>query len=80
MDTASRACSSLIQTQGTGDACRVYQKAERDNVDFNFACIPESFDLTPHEDLDTKYVRALNKTGYDMAIKVYPWAGKPQGF
>lgn len=80
MDIASRAVSSLIQTQGVGDLYRVYLETERDNVDFNLAYIPENFDYPPHEDFDTEYMRALFKLGYDMALKGYPWSKTPPGF
>lgn len=80
MNIVGRAISSLIQTQGVGDLYRVYLEAERDNVDFNLAYIPESFDYPPHEDFDTEYMRALYKVGYDMAVKGYPWSKKPPGF
>ncbi len=75
----SRAISSLIQMQGRGDLFRIFALAERDQVDFNLAYIPESFN-TPHkEEFDNEYMRQVYQLGYDLAKKGYPWAKKPPG-
>lgn len=75
-----KAIASLIRTQGIGDLYRIYLNAQRDGFDFNLAFIPPTFD-TPHkEDFDTAYMRQLFRTGYDAAVKGYPWAKTPPGF
>jgi predicted acylesterase/phospholipase RssA len=75
----SRAISSLIQMQGRGDLFRIFALAERDQVDFNLAYIPESFN-TPHKEVfDNEYMRQVYQLGYDLAKKGYPWAKKPPG-
>jgi patatin-like phospholipase len=80
MTIASRAISSLIQTQGVGDLYRIYLTAQRDGFDFNLAYIPKSFTRTLEEPFETAYMNALFKVGYDMAAKSYPWVKAPPGF
>ena len=80
MSIAARAISSLIHSQGRGDLYRIYLTAKKDDVDYNLAFIPPTFN-EPHKELfDTEYMRALYKTGYDMAVGGYPWAKYPPGF
>lgn len=80
VDIAGRSISSLIQTQGIGDLYRIYLQAQRDGVDFNLAYIPASFNVPHKEEFDTEFMRALFRTGYDMAEKGYPWEKAPPGF
>ena len=49
-------------------------------MDYNLAFIPETFNKPHLEMFDTKYMRALYRTGYDMMLKGYPWAKTPPGF
>ena len=79
MSIAGRAIASLIHTQGVGDLYRIYLTAQKDDVDYNLAFIPPTFN-EPHRELfDTDYMRALYQTAYDMAVKGYPWAKYPPG-
>lgn len=80
MNIAGRAISSLIHTQGIGDLYRIYLTCQRDGVDFNLAYVPASFNAPHREEFDTEFMRALYKTGYDMAAKGYPWEKAPPGF
>ena len=43
LSIASRAVSSLIQTQGVGDVYRIYFAANRDGFDFKLTYVPENF-------------------------------------
>ncbi|MBF6024020.1 patatin-like phospholipase family protein [Lysobacter niastensis] len=74
-----RAIASLIQTQGIGDLYRIYAISQRDEVDFNLAYIPESFNAPHKEEFDTAYMRALFDVGYEQASKGYPWVKRPPG-
>ena len=49
-------------------------------MDFNLGFIPSSFKAVHKEEFDTDYMRALYSTGYDMALKGFPWAKAPPGF
>lgn len=80
MSIAGRAINSLIHSQGIGDLYRIYAIAQRDNVDFNLACIPASFHHLHLEEFDTDYMRILYETGYELAQKGYPWMKVPPGF
>jgi hypothetical protein len=80
MSIAGRAISSLIHTQGIGDLYRIYLTTKRDGVDFNLAYIPASFNAPHREEFDTEFMRALYQTGYNMAVKGYPWEKVPPGF
>jgi hypothetical protein len=77
---ATRAISSLTQTQGIGDLYRIYLTSQRDGIDYNLAFVPRTF-YTPHKaQFDPVYMRDLYKTGYDMAAAGYPWAKTPPLF
>lgn len=74
---ATRAISSLTQTQGIGDLYRIYLTSQRDGIDFNLAFVPRSFNTPHREQFDPVYMRELYKTGYEMAAAGYPWAKTP---
>jgi predicted acylesterase/phospholipase RssA len=80
MDIASRAVASMIQSQGVGDLYRIYATAQRDNVEFNLAFIPPSFNAPHKEEFDTEYMQALYDLAYNMARRGYPWTNVPPGF
>jgi hypothetical protein len=80
LSIAGRATSSLIQTQGIGDLYRIYSVAQRDNVDFNLASMPASFDVPLRYSFDPDYMNALFKVGYDLGRAGYPWAKVPPGY
>src|SRR5262245_48345013 len=80
LSIAARAISSLIQTQGVGDLYRIYLAADRDDVEFNLAHIPASFNAPRKEPFNTEYMRALFKVGYDLAVQGYPWEKTPPGY
>ena len=80
LSIASRAISSLMQTQGIGDLYRIYLTTQRDGVAFNLAFIPSSFTMRRREQFDTEYMRGLYKVGFDLARGGYPWAHAPPGY
>jgi hypothetical protein len=80
MPIATRAISALIQAQGVGDLYRIYLTTQRDDIDFNLAFIPSSFNTPRKEQFDTAYMRTLFKTGRDMAAAGFPWEKHPPGF
>jgi predicted patatin/cPLA2 family phospholipase len=77
---AGRAISSLIHTQGIGDLYTIYATTQRDGAEFNLAIIPDTFNAPHEEEFDTRYMRALFQTGYDMAAKGFPWRKVPPGY
>ena len=74
---ALRAISSLIQYQGIGDLYRIYTVARRDDVEFNLAFIPASFNTPHNTDFDTAYMRKLFDLAYGMAAAGYSWYKEP---
>ncbi|CAN7260446.1 patatin-like phospholipase family protein [Phenylobacterium sp. LjRoot219] len=80
LSIASRAISSLMQTQGVGDLYRIFLISQRDGVGFNLAYIPSSFTMRRREQFDTAYMRGLYQTGYDLARAGYPWVHTPPGY
>jgi predicted acylesterase/phospholipase RssA len=80
LSIAGRSIDSLIQNQGRGDLYRIFSLAQRDQVDFNLAFIPATFNAPHPEDFDTGFMKALFQTGYDMAAKGYPWEKAPPGY
>jgi len=77
---ARRAVSSLMQSQGVGDLFRIYLTARRDGIDYNLAFIPATFNAPRAGQFDTAYMRALFQTGYEMAVKGFPWRKTPPGY
>ena len=80
MPIATRAISSLTQTQGIGDLYRIYATTQRDGIDYNLAFIPPTFTVPHKEEFDTNYMRELYATGEKMARNGYPWQKTPPGF
>ena len=80
LSIAGRATTSMIQTQGIGDLYRIYSVSQRDDVDFNLASVPPSFNVTLQYPFDPEYMRPLFAVGYDMGKAGYPWAKVPPGF
>src|SRR5262245_8646924 len=79
LSIAGRAVSSLIQNQGVGDLYRIYATAQRDDVDFNLAYIPSTFDVTLTEPFEPHYMNELFKLGYELGSHGYDWQKTPPG-
>ena len=70
---------ALIRTQGLGDLYRIYLGAKRDDMPFYLSYIPSSFDLTPNEQFDPEYMRALFDFAYEQARDGVDWERSPPG-
>lgn len=71
---ASRTISSLIRTQGVGDAYRIYALAERDGVEVSITWItPGAVEESSEEAFDPRYMSALFDYGYQRAINGTLW-------
>lgn len=80
LSIAGRAISALIHSQGLGDLDRMFMTARRDNMDFNLAFIPASFNEVAREPFDRDYMRKLFGVGFEMAQFSYPWSKTPPGY
>ena len=80
LSIVTRSVSSLTRTQGFGDLYRIYLGAQRDDIEYNLAYIPEAFEEASREAFDREYMRKLFDLGYRLAKPGYPWAKSPPGF
>lgn len=80
LSIAGRAMTTLIQSQGIGDLFRIYALAQRDDIDFNLASIPTTFNMKLEQPFDTKYMNALFQVGYDLGKAGYRWEKVPPGY
>jgi len=77
---AGRSLSILIRNQGIGDLYRIYLAAQRDEIDYNLAFMPEDFKMQSKEEFDPEYMSQLFDLGYRIARGGYPWVKAPIGF
>jgi hypothetical protein len=79
---AVRAITSLIRANGIGDLVHIYFVAQRDDVRFNLAFIPSSFQAEPEEFFDPVYMTELFNYGFNAASGPggYPWLRQPPGW
>lgn len=77
---AGRALSTLISTQGVGDLYQLYVTAQRDHIDYNVSCIPESFSEKLREPFDTTYMNKLYQVGRAAIASGAPWSKYPPGY
>lgn len=80
MKIADRAIATLIQAQGLSDLYQLYVIAQRDGIDYNVACIPQSFTERLDAPFDQTYMRNLFAVGRDTMLNGTAWSGVPPGF
>jgi len=75
---AGRTIDSLIRTQGLGDFFRIATLAERDGLDLNVTWIPEGtneqLEVTPTEEFDPRYMKALFEYGHQRTLNGETWS------
>ena len=74
-----RALLSLIKANTLGDLYRIYTVARRDNVDFNYAFIPDDYIPKEKEPFDPEEMKRLFDLGFNMAVSRYEWHKIPPG-
>lgn len=77
---AQRSIGVLIRFQGVGDVNQIYMRATRDNIDFNLAFIPPTFNMRANEEFDPVFMKALFDVGYQLGREGYDWKKAPIGF
>ena len=65
---------TLTKNQGLGDLLRIYDKARADNIEFNLASIPMTFNAPRQAPFDSAYMQALYKVGYGLGRNGYTWS------
>ena len=80
MKIADRAIATLIQAQGLCDLYQLYVIAQRDGIDYNVACIPQSFTERLNAPFDQAYMRSLYAMGRDTILNATAWSNVPPGF
>ncbi|WP_051261464.1 patatin-like phospholipase family protein [Desulfovibrio inopinatus] len=80
LSIAADAVSSLIKAQTMGAIYTMYNLSRDDDVDFNLACIPESFTLDTGEDFDPQIMKELFQLGYDLALTDKLWSKTPPDY
>ena len=76
----TRAVATLIKSQADGDIYRLYAIAQRDNLEFNLAAIPDEFQRKTEADFDKKEMNRLFDLGYKLASQGYPWEKTPRAY
>jgi predicted acylesterase/phospholipase RssA len=74
---AMRAIECLIQYQGIGDLYRIFSITQRDDVEFNLAYIPSSFQVPHTANFDPEYMGRLYEFAEGLAAKGYQWDKRP---
>jgi hypothetical protein len=74
-----RALLLLIKANTVGDLYRIHATAQRDNIDFNYAFIPDDYIPKEKEPFDPKEMERLYDLGLNMAVSGYEWHKIPPG-
>jgi len=70
---AGRSFSTLMKAQSWGDMIRLYDRAEKDNVDFSYISIPNNYEPKGNEMFDPEEMKRLYDLGYGIAASDNPW-------
>jgi len=76
----ARSNSALFTAGGIGDIYRIYSVAERYDMEFNLAVIPDDFHPEHPTEFDNGFMKALYDFGFEQAAGGYPWHKVPPSF
>jgi Predicted esterase of the alpha-beta hydrolase superfamily len=76
---AERSFDTIINSQGIGDAYRIYVFMKKRGNDYNLAYIPSDFKQDPKEMFDPVDMKRLYDRGYADAVNGYKWHNAPPG-
>lgn len=68
-----RSLETLMKAQSWNDMVRLYNQAQRDNVDFHYAAIPYDFVSEGEEMFDLEEMNRMYDLGYRIAVSDTPW-------
>lgn len=74
-----RSLETLQAAALSGDIYRLFAFAQKRNLDFNLAYIPDDFKSDPKEFFDQGEMQRLFRRGYNDAIAGYKWHKSPPG-
>jgi hypothetical protein len=77
LSIAERAISTMTTSSGYNDVVRIYNNAQRDDIEYNLAYIGTDFTQKLPAPFDSSYMRALYDYGYQRGRRGYAWAHKP---
>jgi hypothetical protein len=80
LSIASHSMGTVIKMQGLGDVYRLYLVTQLAGIDFNFASIPDSFDMKKKGEFDPRYMKALFAVGYHEATNGTAWKTTPPSY
>ena len=72
-----RSIDTMIHYMGYNDLLRLYQTAQRDNMDYNLAYIDAEFSMTKKEPFDPDYMKALFTYSFNEGRRGYGWHKMP---
>ena len=76
---AERSFDIMIDSQGVGDAYRIFVYTKKGGNDFNLAFIPPDFKSEAKEMFDPADMKRLFDRGYRDAVAGYNWHKMPPG-
>ena len=68
-----RSFSTLMKAQSWSDMLRLYNNAQRDNVEFNYISLPYDYEAKGNEMFDPEEMKRLYDLGYSIATSDNPW-------
>ena len=74
-----RSLSTLTRAQSWGDLYRIYTVTQKDQIQFNYAGIPDDYVPESKEPFDIKEMNRLFDLGFEMAESGYEWNKVPPG-
>lgn len=77
LSITGRAISTMLAASGYNDLVRIWNSAQRDQLDFNMAAIGDDFVEPFIEPFGQVYMRALFENGFAKARAGYNWAKEP---
>ena len=70
---SGRSFSTLMKAQSWNDMIRLYDRTEKDNVDFSYISIPNNYEAKGDEMFDPEEMKRLYDLGYSIATSDNPW-------
>jgi len=76
---AARAIASMIKASFHGDLYRIYVTALKQNINYHYVDIPDSYKSQAKEAFDQEEMNRLFQLGYELGQQKEPWQKVPPG-